>query len=106
MTVSLSCTCTRRAGSACWCPKSRVTLSCAPPELEGPAPMPHPPSSSASAASAAATAPAATPGALLRSTHLHLQPVGAHRTRRARLELVRAGRGEGQADVTLRAGLA
>src|SRR2546422_320616 len=47
MTVSLSWTCTRRAGSKCWRPKSRVTSSCAPPGLEAPGPNPQPPTASA-----------------------------------------------------------
>src|SRR5438132_3765218 len=105
MTVSLSWTCTRRAGAKCWRPKSRVTSSCAPPELEAPGPKPQPPRDSASAASATAAAPATPLPTLVRRTHLHLEPVGPDRARRVPLEAVRARRREAQLHVALLAGL-
>src|SRR3989442_3476519 len=105
MTVSLSWTCTTRAGSKCWRPKPRVTSSWAPPELEAPGPKPQPPSASASAASATAAAPAAPLRTLVRRTHLHLEPVGPDRAGCVPLEAVGAGRCEAQLHVGLLARL-
>src|SRR5438105_14777783 len=101
----LSWTCTRRAGSKCWRPKSRVTSSCAPPELDAPGPNPQPPTASANAASAAAAAPATALRPLVRRTHLHLEPVGPDRAVGVRLEAIGAGRRERELHVAVLAGL-